>query len=870
MRAVLFAVVVVLMGEATVAQQTKETKGESAATELDGLWHLVTEEKNAPPAVRGWDVRTEDALYILGDQRTAATRDGRFAANATPSTIRIDATKNPKTIDFKSGRNWWLAIYKIENDQLTIATQFSTEKRPDTFATKVDSGPGRAYYVQIYTKAKESVADAASKAAGSIDPQRQVLDGLWALNEVDVNRMGHGLDDPFRTLEAIYFENDSFGFARKDGWKGETPIAFKFDPTAAPPTLDMKFPQGTVRAIYKIVGDELTIASNRPSGERPLWFSVRLTAGTGRATEIRTFQRVHPTERIVQLTKTPQPVAAKLPLDGFWVVEYDKRNVPQLTRAVNFRMPEAISIENGKWLPATRKGTLLAKQQEFSFVNDSSAPVPTIDLNLGSKERIRGIYKLEDDTLYFATNLNDDDRPTCFTTNLTAGAGRARCVIVLRRGSNEASTSCTASASSSFPDDLISPVHRSVSPKAPHELNGYWILEKEVNNGPRSWKGQGEKAIYIEGNGYHFVQADGRMARDKPIVVHIDASTTPKTFNYKWDKDVWRGIYKLENGVLTIATKFSPTDAPASFSTKLDAGPARAVHVRTYTFVKETPENAQRKILPSLDRDKQTLDGLWILDEAETNSLRHIDEYPNRWEEAIYIEGNRWHSPDKKGNLKFAENPSALWSNSKSVPPTLDVNFGDKTWLGIYKIEDDRLTIAFGGPDVDRPRWFTTKLSAGPGRANFLRSYRRVPPSDDILKLKAKDKLNPATQKLDGVWIVEQRAQNGKHSHTFPIGEAVVLANGRWQSAKKDGTPTNDIHATYAVDLSAGVPRMNWKYRLEEYRVIYRIEGDTLYLATNFASDDQPCLFSTQLTAGPGRAAFVAILKRAPAKERGE
>lgn len=55
-------------------------------------------------------------------------------------TIKIDATKKPKTIDWKQGDQTLLGIYELQGDTLRICG--SPDERPTEFATKADTKIG--------------------------------------------------------------------------------------------------------------------------------------------------------------------------------------------------------------------------------------------------------------------------------------------------------------------------------------------------------------------------------------------------------------------------------------------------------------------------------------------------------------------------------------------------------------------------------------------------------------------------------------------------------------------------------------------------------------------------------------------------------
>lgn len=825
--------------------------GESAS-ELDGLWHFVRSESVPPGAPNArapnyWPPRAEEAAYIVNNQFAYARRNGMLSRSDAPLTIKVDSKKTPKSLDFKVGQATYLGIYKIDGGELTIATQFSSETRPDTFSTTA-AGPGRAAHVRVYTRAKESPEDVAAKAIPALDPKVQILDGLWALEEVEENYGGRD-EYPYRAEEALYFEKNTWTLATKNGWQVMGPTyEIATDPNALPPTIDITIGNDFMRAIYKVEGDVLTIAAAKVNDDRPRYFSTRLASG--RASSVRRYVRVAPTEDILKLKQTGKLDRAKQLLEGLWVVAQFKNNISPRDKVPRFPVPEAVYFENGKWLTAKANGTLQPKEAKYDFEVDTSKPIPTLEMRVYGGELVRWIYKIEGDALYFATNLNSEELPKYFTTNLTAGPGRALCAVVFTRPG--------AKASAIVAEDDPKPKSPA---KASSEIDGYWFLQTVDNNPPpgvRGWEVR-EDAIYIENGKYQLADKNGRLKFGTPFLVKADATKDPKTFDYKTGTGTWRGIYKVEGDLLTVATNFTAESRPESFATKVDAGPGRAFHVRVYRRIQETPENAKQKALAPLDAKTQVLDGLWKFESEEDNSARGGWQLPR---ENVLIEGDGGYF--ERRNKTLSDKSVAIRSNPNAAPPTLDLTFNRQTMHAIYKIENNRLTIASCLEDDGRPLWFINTLTAGVGRAHHLRVYVRIPPTPEVSKLKQIVKVAPATQKLDGLWIVEERSSYATGRPTaFSLGEAVYIEKGKWQSATKNGTLTKNVIAIFTSDPRAPIPTIDLKVNRDEtVRGVYRIEGDTLYFAGNFGDNDRPRFLTSALTAGVGRATISGVLKR--------
>ena len=108
---------------------------------LQGEWVMVSREGQRAEKIPA-DYVEESKLTIKGDRWTSTYRD-----NVTNSTVRIDPSKEPKTLDrlFETARNRMikrLCIYKLENSTLTICSESGSDGvlRPKEFNTGKDGG----------------------------------------------------------------------------------------------------------------------------------------------------------------------------------------------------------------------------------------------------------------------------------------------------------------------------------------------------------------------------------------------------------------------------------------------------------------------------------------------------------------------------------------------------------------------------------------------------------------------------------------------------------------------------------------------------------------------------------------------------------
>jgi uncharacterized protein (TIGR03067 family) len=142
---VLFAAMAVLP---LAADEKKDDAAKEELKKLEGTWELVTAERDAVrmPA----DGPKGMKAVVKGNILTFAKGDEVFAE----STIAIDPTKKPKTIDATSTKNddkgkIVIGIYELEGDNLKLCLARGKE-RPTEFSTKKDSG----CTLYVYKRAK--------------------------------------------------------------------------------------------------------------------------------------------------------------------------------------------------------------------------------------------------------------------------------------------------------------------------------------------------------------------------------------------------------------------------------------------------------------------------------------------------------------------------------------------------------------------------------------------------------------------------------------------------------------------------------------------------------------------------------------------
>lgn len=125
------------------------------------------------------------------------------------------------------------------------------------------------------------------------------------------------------------------------------------------------------------------------------------------------------------------------------------------------------------------------------------------------------------------------------------------------------------------------------------KMEGLWIFDEGESDGKVFGPRQGEEAVYIEEDKMLWTNKKGTDRAGQTAKITIDPTKTPKTIDLRFTKGSLNGktslgIYKLEDGVLEIATNEADNEKrPAKFTTKLTAKSERAHVVRKYKLAKE-------------------------------------------------------------------------------------------------------------------------------------------------------------------------------------------------------------------------------------------------------------------------------------------
>jgi uncharacterized protein (TIGR03067 family) len=214
---------------------------------------------------------------------------------------------------------------------------------------------------------------------------------------------------------------------------------------------------------------------------------------------------------------------------------------------------------------------------------------------------------------------------------------------------------------------------------------------------------------------------DGRFAimqgpRITRGTLAVDPTKTPKHYDVTHTQSAARGqtalgIYEFEGDTFKICFPLKGKDRPIAFVNK------QGSDLLFFVFKREKQPVSDALI----ELGRKELEGSWQAVSYALDGQKASDQDMKKIKLVFDVTGKT--SALNEGKVFIA---STTKIDPAKVPMTIDIVYteGDlkgKTSLGIYKIEDDLLTICRAAPDKARP----TEFSSVPGSGNTLMAYKR-------------------------------------------------------------------------------------------------------------------------------------------------
>jgi uncharacterized protein (TIGR03067 family) len=219
--------------------------------------------------------------------------------------------------------------------------------------------------------------------------------------------------------------------------------------------------------------------------------------------------------------------------------------------------------------------------------------------------------------------------------------------------------------------------------------------------------------MILSQDGHYAVVQGPRVTRG---TLKVDPTKHPKHYNPsivtgRLKGLTFPGIYELDGDTLTICLPLRSKERPGVLVSK----PGNGLMLQVFKREKQSVRDAL------VEAGRLELAGTWQAVSYSLDGVKASDDDMKKIKLAIDADGKT--SASRNGQVFIA---STTKIDPTSAPMTIDVTFtegGDKgrTALGIYKIEDDVLTICRAAPDQPRPSAFASE----PGSGHTLMAYKR-------------------------------------------------------------------------------------------------------------------------------------------------
>ena len=368
---------------------------------LIGRWLLVRSfawdrEATEDPPRTEYEFTADGKWTMRRDGKEDPAGPGSFTTDPAAKPAQIDLTvrdhHDPKHLTVVRG------IYKIEGDTLTFRNSTNSDERLRSF-----DDPNKGFHAVFKRVTKEQPVP---KATAKIDPR---LVGRWALEQsFKGNEETTGTFPPFESE----FTADATRTDWREGKELSRPAVFTTDASAKPARIDIipcpghPLYHGLIQGIYKVERDTLTLATPKWGEPAPTSFD-----DIGKDGERFVFKRA-------KVVAPPAPKVVPKPdpkLIGRWTVVRSFNGETETTKRDDVEEYEFTA--DNKWV--FRRDGVDSLAGPGTFITDSTAKPAQIDLvtevkDLKIRMEVKGVYRIEGDTLTIRTGEPGADRPAAF------------------------------------------------------------------------------------------------------------------------------------------------------------------------------------------------------------------------------------------------------------------------------------------------------------------------------------------------------------------------------------------------------------------------------------------------------------------------
>ncbi len=527
------------------------------------------------------------------------------------------------------------------------------------------------------------LASAQGQDKGKGDQEK--FQGSWEV--VSIEKGGEKLpDDLLAKLNVKFtFKGDKVIL---DFMGKEVEGTFKIDPAKKPPHIDLTIMDKTGAGIYAFDGRTLKICAGEPGDARPKEFKSEGT--TNLIVLKRAGDKTKPAKKEPGEKKGAR--SDRELIQGSWAAvagEKDGEKLPdELIKSMKFTVKgEKATVE------------IMGETKDATITLDPAKKPKTIDVEFDG-QTIRGIYNFEKGGLRVCVNEPGQERPTEFKST-----GGQFLLVFERQGA---------------PKKEPGEKKEGKKEAGKADLDGTWMVESVVK-GSEKLPAELTKTIKLIIKGDTFtLHLPGET---KKGTFKTDPSKKPATIDLTADNETGLGIYELKGDLLKLCACEPGKDRPKEFNgdgdqvfvtLKRAKAEKKESEKKAPGKVKEAPPEEEEEELqaaaeqqPQEKKDQDRIQGTWVVQSLTDNGKAMPAEEARSIKLTFSDERVTIQLKDESKQGTFKLDPG-------KKPREIDITVAreNKRGLGIYKFEDDTLTLAVVDSDRGRPKAFASEAGS--------------------------------------------------------------------------------------------------------------------------------------------------------------